>query len=145
MTTWCSWHEINFEHHEETTRATWGHDYMTIWWHDEGHIETKLQHENMRILEHEDKRPPPPSQNCAKKLRIPAFRFLQISVTVQIHFQKNTNFWRHFFLSLYLILICCDHRSQFWSTRKEYSVFCSAYKNFVRREASPPFPFWKIF
>ena len=59
-TTCCSWHDINFEDHDETTMATWGHDHITIWWHDEGHIETKLQHENTTILEHEDKSPPPP-------------------------------------------------------------------------------------
>ena len=66
MTTLYSWHDKNFEHHDQTTMVTWEHDHMTVCWHDEGHNETKLQHENMKILEHLVKSLPP-SRKCAKK------------------------------------------------------------------------------
>ena len=50
MTTWCSWHDMNFEHHDETTMATWGHDHMTVRRDDEGDI--LKQYYNMRTWEY---------------------------------------------------------------------------------------------
>ena len=78
---WTSWWNNN------GNMRTWPYDRMMTWWGTYWNKITTWEHENMRTC------------NVQKKLRIPAFRFLHISVAVKIHFQKKIQIFSAIFLS----------------------------------------------